>query len=115
MISQLSELEYSQGSTATAAPLGPGRPALRICMLAYAFYESDTRILQYATALAQRGDIVDVIALRRDTSYPEFELLNGVNVFRIQSRTVNEKGLFAYVNRILKFLFRSMAFLRRLH
>ena len=30
-----------------------GRP-LRVCMLAYAFYESDTRILQYATALAQR-------------------------------------------------------------
>jgi glycosyltransferase involved in cell wall biosynthesis len=91
------------------------RPAIRVCMLAYAFYESDTRILQYATALAQRGDTVDVIALRRDDSLPEFEALNGVNVYRIQSRTVNERGLFSYGNRILRFLFRSMWFLHRKH
>jgi glycosyltransferase involved in cell wall biosynthesis len=76
-------------------------------MVAYAFYESDTRILQYATALAQRGDSVDVIALRRDTSLPAFEVFHGVNVFRIQYRTVNEKGLFAYTNRIARFFLRS--------
>jgi glycosyltransferase involved in cell wall biosynthesis len=76
-------------------------------MVAYAFYESDTRILQYATALAERGDSVDVIALRRDKSLPAFEVFHGVNVFRIQCRTVNEKGFFAYVNRIVRFFFRS--------
>jgi glycosyltransferase involved in cell wall biosynthesis len=76
-------------------------------MVAYAFYESDTRILQYASALAQRGDSVDVIALRRDKSFPAFEVLHGVNVFRIQYRTVNEKGFFAYANRILRFFLRS--------
>src|SRR6185437_16538761 len=70
------------------------RRKLRICMVAYAFYESDTRILQYATALAKRGDRVDVIALRRDKSLPAFEVFQGVNVFRIQYRTVNEKGFF---------------------
>jgi glycosyltransferase involved in cell wall biosynthesis len=86
---------------------------LRVCMLAYAFYESDTRILQYATALAERGDTVDVIALRRGGSFPEFEVLDGVNVFRIQQRTVNEKGLFAYISRILSFLLRSTLFLYR--
>jgi len=84
-------------------------------MLAYAFYESDTRILQYASALVERGDSVDVIALRRNDSAPEFERLNGVNVYRIQSRTVNEKGLFAYGSRIMRFLFRSMWFLHRQH
>lgn len=83
------------------------RRRLRICMVAYAFYESDTRILQYATALAQRGDSVDVIALRRDKSFPAFEVFQGVNVFRIQSRTVNEKGLFAYANRISRFFLSS--------
>ncbi len=76
-------------------------------MVAYAFYESDTRILQYATALAQRGDSVDVIALRRGKSFPAFEVLHGVNVFRIQCRTVNEHGLFAYANRIARFFIRS--------
>jgi glycosyltransferase involved in cell wall biosynthesis len=86
---------------------------LRICMLAYAFYESDTRILQYATALAQRGDTVDVIALRRDLSLPEYEVLNGVNVYRIQSRVVNEKGVFSYATRILRFFFHSIIVLHR--
>jgi glycosyltransferase involved in cell wall biosynthesis len=84
-------------------------------MLAYAFYESDTRILQYATALAKRGDTVDVIALRRDEGVPEFETLNRVNVYRIQARIVNEKGLFSYASRILRFLLRSMLFLRKQH
>jgi len=86
---------------------------LRVCMLAYAFYESDTRILQYATALAERGDIVDVIALRRDDLLPKFEVINGVNVYRIQSRTVDEKGLFTYISRIGRFLLQSSLFLHR--
>jgi glycosyltransferase involved in cell wall biosynthesis len=86
---------------------------LRVCMLAYAFYESDTRILQYATALAQRGDTVDIIALRRDDLVPKFEVLDNVNVYRIQPRTVNEKGLFTYVSRILRFYLRSTLFLYR--
>lgn len=101
-------------TTTSQPPLGEHR-GLRVCMLAYAFYESDTRIMQYATALAQRADIVDVIALRRDESAPAFEVLNGVNVYRIQFRTVNEKGLLSYGNRILRFLFRSMFFLRQKH
>jgi glycosyltransferase involved in cell wall biosynthesis len=91
------------------------RRGLRICMLGYAFYESDTRILQYATALAKRGDTVDVIALKRDDDLPDFQVLNGVNVYRIQTRTVNEKGLFSYATRILRFLLRSTLFLRRKH
>ena len=37
----------------------------RICMVVYAFYENDTRVMQYADALVERGDHVDVIALRR--------------------------------------------------
>jgi glycosyltransferase involved in cell wall biosynthesis len=91
------------------------RSALRVCMLVYAFYESDTRVMQYATALAKRGDTVDVIALRRDERVPELEVLNGVTVHRIQARTVNEKGLRAYAGRILRFMWRSVWALRRLH
>lgn len=84
-------------------------------MLAYAFYETDTRILQYATALAERGDIVDVIALKRNPGLPDFELLDGVNVYRIQDRILNEKGIFSYVNRITRFALRSALFLFRKH
>lgn len=84
-------------------------------MLAYAFYETDTRILQYATSLAERGDIVDVIALRRDPALPDFEQLDGVNVYRIQDRILNEKGILSYVNRITRFALRSALFLFRKH
>jgi len=115
MISMLPERETSDLPTITSKVSAAGRPGMRVCMLAYAFYESDTRILQYATALAQRADTVDVIALRRDGSFPTFEVLNGVNVYRIQSRTVNERGLFAYTTRIMRFFFHSMFFLRRKH
>jgi glycosyltransferase involved in cell wall biosynthesis len=107
--------EYATIDPSSVDRPADARPALRVCMLAYAFYESDTRILQYATALAKRGEKVDVIALRRDDSFPEFEVLNGVNVYRIQPRTVNEKGLVAYASRILRFMWRSMWCLRRLH
>jgi len=94
---------------------GSGHRPLHVCMPAYCFYESDTRVQQYATALAMRGDTVDILALRRDNRQPEFEVLDGVNVYRIQSRTVNERGLFTYSNRILRFLLRSAWFLRSKH
>ncbi len=113
MVSTLNCLDGTHtfvGGSSSPRPRG-----LRVCMLAYAFYESDTRILQYATALAERGDIVDVIALRRSSNQPEFETLNGVNVHRIQERTVNEKGLFSYVSRIMRFALRSARLLRSKH
>jgi glycosyltransferase involved in cell wall biosynthesis len=72
-------------------------------MLAYAFYEVDTRIMQYASALVERGDTVDVLALRREGS-PAFEVIDGVNVYRIQTRRVNEKSRLAYLFRMLRFL-----------
>jgi glycosyltransferase involved in cell wall biosynthesis len=86
----------------------------RICMVVYAFYENDTRVMQYADALVERGDHVDVIALRRAT-LPEYEVLGGVHVHRIQPRTVNEKGLFSYGLRILRFTLCAAWHLRRLH
>jgi glycosyltransferase involved in cell wall biosynthesis len=82
-------------------------------MLVYAFYESDTRVLQYATSLAERGDIVDVIALKRSPDLPDYEQMNGVNVYRIQQRLLNEKGLSSYATRILRFAWKSALFLMK--
>ena len=83
-------------------------------MLAYSFYENDARIKQYARALVERGDAVDVIALRRP-GQPARSVLNGVNVFRIQTRMVNERGPLSYLFRIMKFLFVSTFFIARRH
>jgi hypothetical protein len=55
--------EFSQKAR-SAAPAGPGRP-LRVCHLAYTFYENDNRVIRYAETLSDGGHHVDVIALRR--------------------------------------------------
>jgi glycosyltransferase involved in cell wall biosynthesis len=72
-------------------------------MVAYSFYESDSRIIQYARALIQRGDVVDVISLRQQGA-SKFEVIQGVSVWRIQQRQVNERGPILYLCRIIKFL-----------
>lgn len=85
-----------------------------ICMLAYSFYETDNRIMRYADALAQRGEIVDVIALQSDNR-PKYEKLNQVNVYRIQKRTINEKSKLAYLFKLTAFLISSAIFITRKH
>jgi len=73
-------------------------------MIAYAF--TDMRLMRYASALAERGDHVDILALRREGQEP-FEVIDGVNVYRIQLRRKNEKWRFSYLFRILRFLLHS--------
>src|SRR3981189_648127 len=85
---------------------------LKICMLAYSFYETDARIKQYATALVERGDSVDVIALRCP-GQPAHSVLNGVNVFRIQTREINERGPLPYHFRIIRSLLSAALFIGR--
>jgi glycosyltransferase involved in cell wall biosynthesis len=81
-------------------------------MLAYSFYETDARIKQYARALVERGDSVDVIALRQP-GQPVRSVMNGVNVFRIQTRKINERGPLSYLFRIMRFLLVAAAFIAR--
>jgi len=88
------------------------KPPKHICMLAYSFYESDNRIMRYADALAQRGDIVDVIALRSENT-PTWERLRNVNVYRIQKRTINEKNKLEYLLKLMAFLFTSAIFITK--
>lgn len=87
---------------------------LKVCVLAYTFYESDMRVIRYAEALAQRGDLVEVIALRRE-GRPFYEKLNGVRLYRIQKRILNEHNKLDYLKRLSKFFVRSMAFLIKRH
>jgi glycosyltransferase involved in cell wall biosynthesis len=83
-------------------------------MVAYAFYEGNARIQQYATALAQRGDTVDIIALRREGE-PRHRVVKNVNIYGIQSRIINEKSRFTYLIRVLQFLIHSTLVLTRKH
>jgi glycosyltransferase involved in cell wall biosynthesis/peptidoglycan/xylan/chitin deacetylase (PgdA/CDA1 family) len=90
------------------------RRPLRVCMLVYSFYESDNRVLRYAETLAKRGDAVDVIALRKD-GQPVQDSIRGVNVFRVQERIKNERSQLTYVNRLMKFFFKSAVLLNKQH
>jgi glycosyltransferase involved in cell wall biosynthesis len=84
--------------------------ALRVCHVAYTFYENDNRVIRYAEALADRGDVVDVIALRR-AGQSSRGVTNGVRVHRIQRRSVNERGALSYLCKLVWFLCKSMALL----
>jgi len=70
--------------------------------------------MRYAEALAQRGDQVDAIALRRKGDKKK-EILNGVTVYRIQERELNETGKLDYLLRLLRFLFASAWLLTKNH
>jgi glycosyltransferase involved in cell wall biosynthesis len=83
---------------------------MKVCMVAYSFYEGDNRVRRYAETLARRGDRVDVVSLRQNGQPPR-GIINGVHVFRIQRRVVNEKSKFSYLGRLLLFFMRSMVFL----
>ena len=87
---------------------------MRVCMLAYTFYEGDNRVRRYGEALAKRGDAVDVIALKKPGE-SDHEVLKGVNLYRIQKRVINEKGKFSYLFKLVLFLMKSFAFVTQKH
>lgn len=90
------------------------RRALRVCHLAYTFYETDNRVRRYARALAERGDAVDVIALRRPGQV-RVSQEDGVRVFRLQRRTKTESRPWTYLVKILRFMLESLGVLAVLH
>jgi glycosyltransferase involved in cell wall biosynthesis len=115
-------MEASLAGVAGAPPssigkeLTPPRRPLRVCMLTHSFYESDSRVIRYAEALAARGDAVDVLALKRSADAPRAETIAGVHVFRLQSRpNRRERSPLPYLVPLLKFTLRSSAWITRRH
>ena len=87
---------------------------MKICMLAYTFYDQDNRVRRYAEALAKDGHCVDVVALKSPGG-DSFNKLFNVNIYKIQERKMNEKGKLSYLYRILLFFFRSFLFITKRH
>jgi glycosyltransferase involved in cell wall biosynthesis len=88
---------------------------MRVCMVAYSFYENDNRIMRYSDALVKAGHHVDVIALRSPTQADQ-ETIRGVHVHRIQTRTFPERsGKIAYLRRLLRFFVKSALWLTYQH
>ena len=95
-------------------PKAAGRRPLRVCMMAYSFYENDNRVKRYAEALARRGDEVDVIALRQP-GQSGYERKNEINIYRVQERIINEKTKLTYLYRLLRFLLVSSCHVTKHH
>jgi glycosyltransferase involved in cell wall biosynthesis len=88
----------------------------RVCMITHSYYASDNRVIRYADALVARGDHVDVLGLRRRADMPRNEIINGVNVYRLQDRLgKSEQGMLGYLWPLLKFFANSSWWLTRSH
>ncbi len=101
------------------APLRTPRPNIaqrRICMVAYSFYKTDNRVNRYSEALAERGDIVDVLGLKRHAQQPDMERVGQVNVHNIQGRFAkNEKSRSGYLLPLIRFWLTASTQLVRKH
>lgn len=87
---------------------------MKVCMVAYTIYEMDNRVMRYAEALTARGDQVDLIALRSPDDPCRKKIINGVTVYRVQSRIHNEKTFASYAVRLFAFFIRAAFLLSKL-
>lgn len=87
---------------------------MKICLVKYGFYENAASLMQFATSLADRGDVVDVITLGRK-GQPYSECIDGVEIFRLSTRTVNEVHRLTYLFRVIVFFFRCAVLLSARH
>lgn len=82
--------------------------SMKMCLIAHRFYESNSHMRQFAKAFSSPGDKVDVIAVRRG-NLPKHEVIDGINLFRIQTRRFVESGTFSQLVQIAIFLLRAAA------
>jgi glycosyltransferase involved in cell wall biosynthesis len=88
----------------------------RICMVTYSHYLSDARVRRYAETLAERGDHVDVVALRSSPNGQIEERVSNVNLHFLQSRlSKNEQSRMSFLMPVLRFLASSSIWIARQH
>lgn len=87
---------------------------MKVCMLAYTYYENDNRVRRYAEALAKRGDEVEAVVIGKQ-GQDRYEVIDGVHVHRIQKRVIDEKGPLSYLKKLTLFFIRSAWFITRRH
>lgn len=86
----------------------------RICMVTFSYYPEDTRIRREAESLAERGDLVDVICLRKEEEGPT-EIKNSVRVYRLSTGKYRGSSSVMYLLRYLLFFVASSIQLLILH
>lgn len=87
---------------------------VRVCMVAYTHYSTDTRIRREAEALVDRGDVVDMICLSK-RGEEEVEILNGVRLFQLSIGRYRGSSVMMYLARYFLFFFAASFRLTLLH
>jgi glycosyltransferase involved in cell wall biosynthesis len=96
-------------------PALPPKPK-RICMVTYSHFLSDTRVMRYAEALAERGDHMDVVSLQGAGETLPQETIGNLHVHRLQERVGRAgKSRFSYLLPVLRFLMVSSLWIARQH
>lgn len=86
---------------------------VKVCMVAYSNYSTDTRMRREVEALVERGDMVDLICLgERDEVNPEYK--NGVRTFKISLPRYRGSNTRMYVSSYLHFFCAALLKLTRL-
>src|SRR5579862_1537715 len=79
---------------------------MNVCMIAYAVYESDSRLLCYTKALVELGHTVDIIAVAGGSGAAAHER-PGVRVYAIRGGKYKGKSRVAYLFGILSFFLQA--------
>jgi glycosyltransferase involved in cell wall biosynthesis len=87
---------------------------MRVAMVAYAYYEGNSRIQQYAKALTERGDTVDIICQGK-TIQPAGGCFGRGTLYGIHSRPKGPESKVVYITDSIKFMFQSASLLTELH
>ncbi|HAB19433.1 MAG TPA: hypothetical protein DCE44_23755, partial [Verrucomicrobiales bacterium] len=95
---------------------GPRKPR-HIGMVSYSGFESDNRVQRYAQALAQQGDIINVLALAGTDASPTPAPVadSGIRIHHVRRRKRDERTKLDFLVRVLKFCWQSSRLLIRLH
>lgn len=81
---------------------------MRVCLVAHRYYESNSHMRQFAKAFSSPENEVDVIAVRRG-NLPQHEVVDGVNLYRIQTRSLIENGAIGHLLQVGIFLLHAAA------
>jgi glycosyltransferase involved in cell wall biosynthesis len=79
---------------------------MNVCMIAYAVYESDSRLLCYTNTLAELGHSVDVIAVKGEKGLAP-PPTKGVRIYRIHGQKYAGKARLGHLYGILAFFCRA--------
>jgi glycosyltransferase involved in cell wall biosynthesis len=87
---------------------------MHVCMIAYTFYEGDSRVRRYAETLLKRGDHVDAIVLRQHGS-DRIVNVSGVTVYKIHLDGGDEKRTVEYLGNLMFFFIRAACLITIMH